>query len=79
MATCAGPLPERTLTASFALSHPSDGKVIKTLQKRGGDENKALLHPLKNINDKKLSNDSAERDNNKEQVTGSIYLLFILL
>ncbi len=34
---------------------------------------------LENISDKKLSNDSSERDNNKEQVTGSIYALFILL
>lgn len=35
---------------------------------------------LKNINDKKLSNDSLwKRDDNKEHVTGSIYALFILL
>lgn len=44
----------------------------------GRDENKSSFNPLKNTGDKKLSSDSSERDDNKEQLTGSIYA-FILL
>lgn len=65
---CRAPSLEVTLIASFTLSHPSKGLVIKLVV---GKENKILHHTLKNICDRKLSNDSY-KDSNKAQVQGNI-------
>lgn len=80
MAACAG----RPLLKEHWLPHSlfhilQKEKLSKYYNGEASDENKAGFIPWKTSMTKKLSNDSPEGDNNKEQVTGSIYPLFILL